>query len=985
MYPWSEVACPAGAVVDTDFVKLYAENLWAELLALDSNDHVRVKSGTERNKVRVSDLVVKSGNGFSRSGVLLRDLRVGDRVRYSYLAGSTEYTGTSKVVGFEADTAAAVTGAVDVKSTNADASASAGTVYDADGVAAGSLEFLSDGPAAFPGMYAEGVVADTITVRITTGGVAGTAKAAVTYASGAYSRANADTVIEATPDYTGRLYVGNGMYIDFDTDTFVAGAVFTVAVSSEYSALAGTELTVSGVYEGDRDTTYAVEVVRGGCFDRFITVMPGISTAKATSTFAADVGAADTADWAAWTGGDRDFEYVLRCTTAGSLSTARFSLWSPYDVQSGIGFTSSGHSVSLGSYGIVGKFTQSQAENFAVGDQWVIRVNASRPQVRISDSIGVDASGYKIVTVGVDFDLGVLGLSAQFAANADSGDHDNGGLSAVGGLVKGDVFYVPVAAAYATEIRTLVLADSVNAGIDAGADMDLSVYSFQSSKRITARNLETNIGDYNYLADADDGLTVYAGLRVQDPSWVNELGEQPWLDLYRADLYVEYRALRTDNADAIHAITDISDVTAAVGPAVPENPLGLQVFNCLSNSGNRAVYYMAVPSNDSAGWTSVLRQAGLTNRVYGFAPASQDADVIDLVVAHVKAQSTETSKKWRIAFVSAEMPTQKAVYTQATQPDGDRFYATLTDDGSGDNFLLTFVDDTGGELPSGYVNCLDDVVAGDSVRIAYASDPWGDETYAEYTVARVISNTQVLLSDGPTAAIDRPERVEVYHPYSIAERAQAYADISAAFYSARVYNVFPPRFGSNGLSETGEFGAGIVAGLCSSVPPQQPLTNITVSAIDDVPMAYQTFTADELNLMAGSGTLILMQESVGDTVYVRHQVSTKASGGNLNETELSMIKNLDSVSYYFANRLAPYVGKYNISPSLLNVIDNVLKDGVDYLGSMTAVGLLSPQLDLETTTVTGVAVHPTLKDHIVGVIDLGMPVPGNNIQLKLVV
>lgn len=970
-YPWSAVNCPARAVVDTNYVKLFAENVWAEYLALDSLDNVNVKSATERNKVRVADLVLKSGNGFDRSGILLRDVRLGDRVRYEYTSDGTTYEGMTKVVGFEADIAAAVVGATSVKASNADAEAVLGDVLDSNGATVGTVTMLSD-LQAFPGMYADGVVADTVTIRVTTGGSAGTAKASVTYASGKYSRAG--VVIEAAADYTGRLYIGNCMYVEFDDDTFVAGATYSVDVSCDYTKLATTDFTVSGAYEGTRNTTYAIEVVRGGRFTRAVTVMPGVINATTVSTVL-DV----SDDFAGWTGGDRDFEYILTCTIGGSIADARFSLWSPYDVQSNLSFGADGAIIDFGSYGLTAAMTQDEAEDFTAGDQWVIRVNASRPQVRIYDTVGVDSNTYKVVVSGSAIAMGTLGLTVTFAANGN------------GGLVKGDVFYAPVVAAYETQIRTLVLADSINANITPAVDdtpgdnINLWLYTLQTAKEITAKNLETMVGDYNFKADVDDGLTIYAGLKVQDPGWVSGSGEMPWLPVYRADLYVEYRALRTDTADAIHLITDIADVASAVGPNHPDNPLGQAVYNALSNSGNRGVYYMGLPSNDMAGWNAVLAQAALTDRVYGLVPASRDSAVLDLVRTHVVAQSTETAKRWRIAFVSAEMPNEKAVYTQLSNPSGDRYYAKIEDNGDGDFVLLTFVDGDGNELNDGSVNCLDDLVAGDQIRISYIPDAWGEETYTEYTIARVLSNTQVLLESGPSAAIDQPSRVEAYHPYTVQQRAEAYAAISESFYSARIYNVFPSQFSTGGVTQTGEFAAAIVAGLASSVPPQQPITNIEVNAVDDVPLVYQTFDPDQLNLMAGAGTLILMQDTPGDRVYVRHQVSTKASGGNLNETELSMIKNFDSVSYFFTNRLAQYVGKYNVSEPLLNVIDLVIRDGVDYLGSLTSVGLLGPQIILDETEIVGIQQHPALKDHIVATVNIGLPAPCNVIQLRLVV
>jgi hypothetical protein len=137
--------------------------------------------------------------------------------------------------------------------------------------------------------------------------------------------------------------------------------------------------------------------------------------------------------------------------------------------------------------------------------------------------------------------------------------------------------------------------------------------------------------------------------------------------------------------------------------------------------------------------------------------------------------------------------------------------------------------------------------------------------------------------------------------------------------------------------------------------------------------------------MAEYGTLIVMQDTAGGRVYIRHQVSTQAKGGNLNETELSITKNLDSISYFFAAQFAPYIGRYNITPQMLNVIRVVLSNGLNYLGSLTNIGLLGPQIDLEETEIVSVAQHPTLTDHVVVTVNVALPKPFNVLQLKFVV
>jgi len=297
--------------------------------------------------------------------------------------------------------------------------------------------------------------------------------------------------------------------------------------------------------------------------------------------------------------------------------------------------------------------------------------------------------------------------------------------------------------------------------------------------------------------------------------------------------------------------------------------------------------------------------------------------------------------------------------------------------------ILTLVDDAGD--PSPYTTALDDVVTGDKIRVNFATDAWGDSTYEEYEVDSVDSNTQLTLKAGPAVPLTIPTKVEVWHDYTVQEMADGVAATSTGFANRRVYHVFPDTLGAFGVSQTAEFGAAAVAGLCSSVPPQQGLTNIELNGFDDLPQVYSTFNSTQLNKMAEYGTMIIMQDVAGGRIYIRHQVSSNAGSGDLNQTELSVTKNLDSISYYFAERLAPYIGRYNVTPELLEVLRVQIKDGLSYLGSFTNVGLLGPQLILDGTSLRTLEQHPTLQDHVVAICDVQLPYPLNVLELHLVV
>lgn len=972
---------------------------------------VALLSNGFRTRVLKNPYVFKTGNGIDRTSQFkTRDVQVGDRVRYSVVDSlAVTHTGTTKVVGFEADQTLAVTAAAANKSTNQATQAvndlttglaiiAAGTdnQRDMDGVNT-KLFGLSSAIKQYPGDMLNGLVGDTFDVEITVAGAAGTARANVVNDSGTYVRAN--VLIEATGADDGQLYIGANMYVNFDTGSGDPDALFKVAdtytfstdVLAAFTALTSTEVVSAGTYTGLSDTTYLLEVLRGGVFDRAVTAMAGLTTTTGATLTPA-------VDWTAWSGGDVNDEYVLRCTTGGLLATAIFTLESQQgDTQTSVRFLSGvGTDVALGGRGLTADFTEAAGPlTYAAGDYWVIRLNGARPLVRVSDSAGIDSGASVVVADATSFTVGILGVSVTFAVNVNT----EGGFATNGGLRLGDVYQIAATAVTDGALRTLVLADDLPAAVTPGlttldvanptpSNFSIWLYLVQTATEIGTKKLQS-APDYNWVAAAS-AVTVNSAIAVQDATWAELDGSLPYLPVYTADMYLEYRALVTTHTGAIDSISDISDVVTTFGVVHTDNPLSLGVFNALSNSGNRAVYYMGVATDDLAGFSTVLDAATLTDVVYGLAPLSQDTTILTAVEAHVNAMSSETTKRWRIAFVGTDMETVDDVYTLATNPGSTEFYALVSDNPTavGTQYtLVNFVDALG--VPSVYTECLTDVVAGDQIRINYATDAWGSPTYQTYLVASVLTNTSLLLTTGLAAAVTIPSKVEVHHPMSVAEIATRVAATSAGFANRRVYHVFPDALNSGTLTETSEFAAAAVAGLCSSVIPQQGLTNIELNGFDDIPAVYSTFSLTQLNEMAESGTMIIMQDVEGGRIYIRHQVSTASLADNINTKELSVTKNLDSISYYFANRLASYIGRYNITPELLEILRTQIQDGLNFLGSQTNVGLIGPQLLFDTNTgtseVLSVSVHPSLLDHVIIRVNLRLPYPLNVIELHLVV
>lgn len=460
--------------------------------------------------------------------------------------------------------------------------------------------------------------------------------------------------------------------------------------------------------------------------------------------------------------------------------------------------------------------------------------------------------------------------------------------------------------------------------------------------------------------------------------------------LVSADIYIAYRELLTSKADSIHALTSASEVATELSTIHPDNPLAQAVYNAALNAGGQTVRYMAVPSDDLAGYDAVLEAAKLTKDVYFITPVicRDDIrdDVIERVKAHVNEMSHATVKRWRVAFVSTEVPTVDPIYTAAANTDGSDFYVKVDCAADATYATLTFMSSNTSTTENPLVHLKKHVIKDDLFVTDFTHEEYGEKVPRKYEITAILSDTKFQVKADAFLVGKNGNTIiaEIYHELTKKQRAEALRNTSSQLADRRVYNVFPSEFTSNGILQSGDFAAACVAGLVSACLPQQPVTNLEIAGIDDVPLVYQTFTFDELNTIASGGTFILMQDLPFDQVYIRHQISTDYEANNLNTSELSVTKNLDSISYYFDNLLSPYIGRYNITPDLMTAIRSSILTGLTSLSS-TNYGLYGPQIIAEGTEILLLEQDAVYKDHINCNLQLNIPYPFNRLILKLFV
>lgn len=479
------------------------------------------------------------------------------------------------------------------------------------------------------------------------------------------------------------------------------------------------------------------------------------------------------------------------------------------------------------------------------------------------------------------------------------------------------------------------------------------------------RNVASVDVEDTYLTTSDSGVTVSASARVRLSS------ASATFQVIQATAYLNQRNFRVDHIDGVYTLHTDADILRELGTFdTPDNPLAYGAHIMLLNNASRTVRYIAVESDDLAGYSKALERASVTTEVYAFCPLTEDRDIIEAVVGDCKRLSTPEEKSWRIAFFSLPTAESEDVTPHVYDvPEKCRVVSKVLTCYNGDTANASTV-----------AKFTETVRVGDSVTVVNTSG-----TAVETTVAEVTSNNTLRLTDAVAGASTENCRFILTHKRARAEYVSAIAATSQSFRNRRAYNVFPNRLrASDGSYVSGMYAAAAVCSLACSVPPQQPITNVEINGFTDLPDVYSKFNRDELNEIAAGGTLILMQDKIGGLVYVRHQISTAYSDGDLNSTELSLVKNLDSVSYYFANRFAPYNGRYNVSDDLITELRGILEDGLAHLETTTETNrLVGPQVLADGTEIRSLYRDPDEKDKVYANVGLNLPAPFNNFDLHL--
>lgn len=468
-----------------------------------------------------------------------------------------------------------------------------------------------------------------------------------------------------------------------------------------------------------------------------------------------------------------------------------------------------------------------------------------------------------------------------------------------------------------------------------------------------------------------------------------------------ADLYIQYKGLRKDVSPVakeagVLRIPDQSTLSSVLDPITEENPLALGLYLCLLNAPGLEVKGLGIDEVSGAAPEGTeeahARAADFleTEEVYSLAPLSSNQIVQDMWATHAVAMSQPEQSGERIVFVNKKMPTEK---NPAIAASGSQANSTATV-----NQMLLDVTPIAGLVAAGVNPAL-------PITVAMG-------VYMEFSVNGVLRRYNVSSASGSLVnfnttfttaqntdgfftttsltetVIDAAWSLKVrgsslYVPGSNPARldyslvSETVAEANAGYKNRRMYSVFPDTvkmtIAGTEKSVPGYYACAALAGMVAGQPPQQGFTNFPITGLTGV-VGTEKFSKKQLNVMAGGGTFILIQDVENAPVSSRHQLSTDLT--SIETRELSITKTVDYAAKFLRASVRKFIGVQTINDQLTDTIGTTIDGVLRFL--IEAGVLLGAQLN-------NIVQDETSPDTLLIDVTLQVPYPCNYIRLTLVV
>ena len=435
-----------------------------------------------------------------------------------------------------------------------------------------------------------------------------------------------------------------------------------------------------------------------------------------------------------------------------------------------------------------------------------------------------------------------------------------------------------------------------------------------------------------------------------------------------ADVLLDYRVLVTQDADQIYDITSNELRTAICGETSLNgiNPLGLAALLVEANS---IFAYKVIPTNiafserdpdaplsysgryvkgsanyhdvNKLDWTAaknVLVSIKDTQIPYYIIPLSKDDSVTGMFATAMTSLSEPDKMKEMVTFIGTSLPTRESVLSNINASSGDfsvvsgrlRYHpSTKYVSAEEPNVAIDFLGI--GAKKGDYVVYTEKVTEEEkTVKIMNIYPTYFDLGEVSNFVNDVEGTLSIskIYTNKDDIATAIAKKGESYASYRVKLLWGDYVDVTLG--------------GDTYVSVPMYYGAAAYSAMANNIGTVLPKTNRTIVGISKVYNVAPYFSVDQLEIIGAGLVDILTQDYVGGPVYSKRQFMTDGS-------ELSGVEPVDKLAKYVRSIFRPYLGKYNITGQLFDVMGLILAGVVDVFvpSELTSLVVTSP------LTVTG--------------------------------
>lgn len=172
-----------------------------------------------------------------------------------------------------------------------------------------------------------------------------------------------------------------------------------------------------------------------------------------------------------------------------------------------------------------------------------------------------------------------------------------------------------------------------------------------------------------------------------------------------------------------------------------------------------------------------------------------------------------------------------------------------------------------------------------------------------------------------------------------------------------------------------------IAALDSAVGMSDPISLREINVFSRVKIPR--LRPAEWNKIARNGVMIVFQEDANGPLVIQHQLST-AQTDVAEEQELSITKNFDAATKLLRDRLKPYAGSYNITPSYQEKLDAATTLAINECKEKGFVEDIQVISGWQTRTITdGANGTVTNKRNLVTRLSMKPAYPANNLDILI--